>query len=138
MAIVRGIVKIFSYLFHLVLALFLMAVSIVSLSSAMAVKLDMFPWQSSRLAVWLLVLNLVEVTSILLALTGKVRVLFLLWSLAVLVGMVRGFFLGPYNFTGPVSFSGAIYLTLAAILASIGAWLQFRRAPAQRRMSLAR
>lgn len=128
---VRGIVKIFSYLFHLVLALFLMAVSIVSLSSGFALQLDMFPWQSARLAVWLLILNLLGMATILLALTGKIRVLFLLWSLAVLAGMVRGFFLGPYNFTGPVSFSWAIYLTLAAILAAMGAWWQFRKTSAR-------
>jgi hypothetical protein len=136
--IVRGIVKIFSYSFHLVLALFLMGMSIVALSSGLELQLGMFPWQSGRLAVWVLILNLVGIGTILLALSGKVRVLFPAWSLAVLIGMIRGFFLGPYNFfSGPLSFSWAIYLTLAAILASIGAWLQYRKAPAQRKLSAA-
>lgn len=132
MDIVRGIVKIFSYLFHLVLALFLVGMSMVSLSSGLALQLDMFPWQPGRLAVWLLILNLAGIATILLAVTGKIRVLFLFWSLAVLVVMVRGFFLGPYNFTGPLGFSWAIYLTLAAIVAAIGGWLQFRQASARR------
>jgi uncharacterized membrane protein len=95
----------------------------------------MFPWQPSRLAVWLLGLSVVGIASILLALAGKIRVLFVLWSLAVVAGMIRGFFLSPYRFTGPLSLRWALGLTLAALLAFVGAWLQFRRAPQQRRMS---
>jgi hypothetical protein len=130
-------VKAFSYLFHLVLAAFLMGISVVSLSSGLQLQLEMFPWQPSRLAVWLLALNLVGIVTILLALAGKIRILFLLWSLAVLAGMIRGFFLSPYRFTGPLSLSWAVCLTLAAMLAFIGAWLQFRGAPQRRKLSAA-
>jgi len=132
---VRGIVKAFSYLFHLVLVAFLTGISVVALSSGLQLQLEMLPWQPSRLAVWLLGLSVVGIATILLALAGKIRVLFLLWSLAVVAGMIRGFFLSPYRFTGPLSLRWALGLTLAALLAFVGAWLQFRGAPQQRRMS---
>jgi hypothetical protein len=124
----RGIVKIFSYLFHLLLALALTGISFVALSSGLELQLDMLPWKPSRLAVWLLVASLAGLVSIALAVIGKLRILFVLWSLVVLVAMVRGFFLGSYNFTGPIGLPTALWLTLAALAASFGAWMQFRKA----------
>jgi len=54
------------------------------------------------------------------------RFLFFLWSLAVAVFLVRGYFLTGYRFT-PGEAARALYLTIASVAAILGAWLQMWR-----------
>jgi len=119
----------FSYLFHGLLALFLLAISVVAWSSGQPLQLEMLPWQGPALTYWLLAASLVGLASVLLAIFRKWRLLFFLWSLAVLAMMARGFFLSHYYFAGPAEFHGALYLTAGALLAALGAWFQLRREP---------
>ena len=80
-----------------------------------------------HLASWMFYSALVGLVTLVLAVAGKVRVLFFLWSLAVFVVLLRGFFLTSYSFAGPVHFKAAAYLTLFALIAAIGAWPWTRR-----------
>jgi hypothetical protein len=129
LAALRALVRVFSYLYHGLLTLFLLGISIIALSSGQPLQLEMLPWQGAALTWWLLSAALLGLLSVILAICRKWRPLFFLWSLAVLVLMFRGFFLSHYYFAGPAEFHGALYLTAGALIAAFGAWFQLRRAP---------
>jgi hypothetical protein len=124
-ALMRG----FSYLFHGVLALFLLAISAVALVSGQPLSLGMLPWRGTQLTYWLLFGGLMGVLSLILALWRIWRGLFFLWCFAVLAIMVRGFFFSSYYFGGRSEFYRALYLTAGALLALWGAWSQLQRSP---------
>jgi len=121
--------RLFGYLFHGLLTLFLLGLSLVALSTGQPLRLQMLPWDGRTLIWWLLATSLAGLASVVLALWGKWRPLFFLWSLAVLVMMVRGYFLSHYWFAGPPAFHHALYLTAGALIAVFGAWFQARREP---------
>src|ERR1035441_2828436 len=149
--------RVFSYLFHGLLTLFLLAISVVAWSSGQPLQLEMLPWQgqmltywllcaalvglasvilaicrrwrSQMLTYWLLCAALVGLASVILAICRRWRPLFFLWSLAVLATMARGFFFSHYYFAGLPEFRGALYLTAGALIAALGAWFQWRREP---------
>ena len=129
MAALRALMRVFSYLFHLLLTLFLLAISIVALSSGQTLQLEMLPWQGQTLTWWLFGAALAGLLSVILAICRKWRPLFFLWSVAVLALMARGFFFSHYYFAGPPEFHGALYLTAGALIAALGAWFQLRREP---------
>jgi len=128
-AALRALVRVFSFLFHGLLTLFLLAISVLALSSGQPLQLEMLPWQGQTLTWWLLGGALVGLASVILAISRKWRPLFFLWSLAVLAMLTRGFFFSHYWFAGPPEFRGALYLTAGALIAAFGAWFQLRRAP---------
>jgi hypothetical protein len=128
-AVLRALMRVFSYLFHGLLALFLLAISLLAWSSGQPLQLEMLPWQGPPLTAWLLGTALVGLACVILAIFRKWPWLFFLWSLAVLVMMARGFFLSHYYFAGPAEFHRALYLTAGALIAAFGAWFQVRRAP---------
>ena len=121
--------RVFSYLFHGLLTLFLLALSVVALSSGQTLQLEMLPWQGRTLTYWLLGAALVGLASVIQAIRRKWRPLFFLWSLAVLAMIARGFFFSHYYFVDPPEFHGALYLTAGALIAALGAWFQLRREP---------
>jgi hypothetical protein len=126
--IIKALLRIFSYIFEGVLALFVLGISLMSLRSGAALNLEFLPWTGMKLSYWLLGLALAGLITLLLALAGRLRVLFFLWSLAVLVLLFRGLFLSFYPFTGPVTFKAALELTAGMILGTIGAIPWARRA----------
>jgi len=123
--------RVFSYLFHGLLTLFLLAISIVALSSGQSLQLEMLPWQGRTLTWWLLGAALGGLASVILAIVRKWRALFFLWSLAVLLILVRGYLFSHYHFAGPPGFHRALYLTAGALIAVLGAWFQLRRIAAR-------
>jgi hypothetical protein len=125
-AALRAVMRVFSYLFHGLLALFLLAISAMALSSGQILHLEMLPWHGQSLSYWLLFSAIVGLVALILAIMRTWRLLFVLWSLAVLVVMVRGFFLGPYEFAGRPEFYRALYLSAGALIAALGAWFQLR------------
>lgn len=129
MAALRALMGVFSYLFHGLLTLFLLAIAVVAWTSGQTLRLEMLPWQGQTLTYWLLCAALVGLASVILAMCRKWRPLFFLWSLVVLAMMARGFFFSHYYFAGAPEFHGALYLTAGALIAALGAWFQLRRAP---------
>jgi len=129
----RAIMRIYSYIFHGLLALLLLGVSIVAMSaSTHSVQLEVLPWTGTALIYWLFLSGLFGLISVLLAMRRKLRVLFVLWSLTVVAMVVRGFFLTPYNFGDATGFRNALLFTAAAMLALLGALYTLRTAPARR------
>jgi hypothetical protein len=125
--VLKAIVCFLSYLFHALLAVFLFAVSAVALASgANALHLAMLPWTGSTLTYVLFCGSLFGLLTILLALKGTVRPLFFLWSLAVTVLLVKGYFLSGYHF-GVGEVRTALYLTAGSVIALFGAWFQMWR-----------
>jgi hypothetical protein len=128
-AALRALMRIFSYLFHGLLTLFLLAISLVALSSGQPLQLEMLPWEGRTLTWWLLCGALAGLLSVILAIRRKWPALFFLWSLTVLAMLARGFFFSRYYFAGAPEFHGALYLTGGALIAVLGAWFQLRREP---------
>lgn len=121
--------RLFSYVFHGLFTLFLVAISTVALSSGQPLQLGMLPWQGHALTYCLFGGGLLGLVSVILAIRRKVRPLFFLWSLAVLLIMVQGFFFSRYYFRSSADFHLALYLVAGALIAAFGAWFQLRREP---------
>lgn len=124
MEVVKALLRAVSYLFHGLLALFLIAVAAMALTSGSSLHLEMLPWTGHTLAYVLLFGALFGLLTVLLAITGKLRPLFFLWSLVVLVLMLKGYIFSGYHFEGGIK--TASYLVVGAILSLFGAWSQMR------------
>jgi hypothetical protein len=130
----KAIVRFLSYLFHTLLALFLFAISALAWATgAGSLHLDMLPWTGSTLTYVLFFGSLFGLLTILLALKGMLRLLFFLWSLAVTVLLVKGYFFSGYHFAAG-EIRTALYLLAGSTLGLIGAWFQMWRRPDLRRM----
>lgn len=127
------IVKIYSYAFHLVLALFMTGLAVLAFSTGTHnLRLDILPWSGMTLSWWLLGLGLAGLLAIALAVLGMLRVPFLVWTVVVAAMLFRGFFFSPYTFGGWEGLRMVLLLLAGAGLAAVGGWLQFRYAPAKR------
>ena len=128
MSVIAALLRIFSYLFHLMLSGFLLGISsLAAMGGQHNLRLDMLPWTGEDLTWWLLGLSLLGLISVILAVFGKIRVLFTIWTAVALVLIVRGYFFSPYTFSGPEEFKFAGLLALGALLAFLGSLAQFRR-----------
>jgi len=122
------LLRIYAYLYHVLLALLLLALGVAALSAGRDnLSLGMLPWEGGRLTQALLVLGVVGLLCVLLAVTGWLRFLFPLWTLVILVLMIRGFFVSPYTFGGEDEFKEAIWLTVGALIAFLASLSLFGR-----------
>jgi hypothetical protein len=120
--------RIFGYLYHLILGLFLLAIaSIAGFGSNISLKLDMLPWEGSTLTYTLFIGSLAGLISLFLALRGKTRLLFRLWTVIVFGVMAYGFFLTKFGFDSPDHFRNALLLTLGALIAAVGSWTKVQK-----------
>jgi hypothetical protein len=132
--VIGVLLRIYSYLFHLALALLLLGISVVAMASrSHTLNLGMLPWKGTTLTHWLFGAGVVGLLSIVLAWTGKLRFLFLLYAVAVFGMLVRGYFLSGYSFSGKDEFRFAIWLTAGALVAVFGAWSQVRKKARKRK-----
>jgi len=123
---VKAVLRFFSYLFHLLLGLFLLAVALLALGTGPhALRLDMLPWTGDALAYLILFGAIFDLVSLVLALKGKLRPLFFLWALAVAVLLLRGYFFSGYRFS-PGDIRIGLELLAASWLALVGAWFVVR------------
>jgi hypothetical protein len=119
--VVKALLRAFSFLFHIVLALFLLGVSGLALgTNPHALHMGMLPWEGTTLCYVLLFGAIFALISIALALTGRLPLLFFAWSLAVAVLLLKGYFFSSYRFT-PGSTSLALEIVAASWLALLGA-----------------
>jgi hypothetical protein len=128
-AALMTLVRIFSYLFHLVLTLFLLAAAALAMASpTVFLRLDMLPWTGSALVEWVFFGSLFGLLSVVLAVAGKLRGLFLLWALAVPALLVKGYIFSGYHFT-PGGARLGVCLLGASLAAFAGACLQWSARP---------
>src|SRR5262245_59683970 len=124
--IVKALMRYFSYLFHAVLALFLMLLSGIAITSGVGqLRLGMLPWSGETLNYVLFFGALIGLATVLLAMKGILRFLFLIWAFLVFVLLVKGYIFSRYTFQ-PNEFRIAAYLIAASLLALFGAWFQLR------------
>lgn len=109
------LLRLYSYLFHTILSVFLIGIGLIAVSAGKELKLGMLPWEGPMLNQWIIVLGVVGLLSVLLAITGLLRFLFPIWALLIAVLMFRGFFLSSFNFEDASQFKGAIALTIGAV-----------------------
>jgi hypothetical protein len=127
------LLRVFAYLFELALSLFLLGLGIVAWASSPAnLTIGMLPWEGAALTQALLILGIMGLACVLLA-GSRMRWIFPLWCLLVLVIMIRGFFLSSYSFAGADQFQFAVWLTVAAVIAFLGSLGVFRRRAKTRR-----
>ena len=127
MAAVKALLRIFSYFFHALLTLFLLAVSGLTLvSSPGSLHLGMLPWTGPTLVYVVFLGALTGLACLVLALFNRLRALFFVWSLAVLVLMVKGYIFSGYHLA-PGEARTALYLIAAAFVSLAGAWFQMWR-----------
>ena len=126
MAVLKAVISWLSYLFHFLLALLLLGVgSLALVSGPQDLQLEMLPWSGSTLDYILLAGSLFGLLSIALAVMGRLRFPFLLWSLVVAVLLTKGYIFSGYRF-GVGEWQRAVYLMAAAWIAVAGAWFQLR------------
>ena len=123
----KALMRYFSYLFHGLLALALIAIAAMALATDPGgLQLGMLPWTGITLAYVLLFGAIFGLITMLLAIRSTWRALFLLWSAAVSVVLIKGYVFSHYRFN-PGEPSRAFGLTIASLIALAGAWFQFRR-----------
>ena len=139
MGAIKALLRLFAYLYHGLLALFLLLVAALALASgsgtsgSAALRLDMLPWSGVALAWILLAAALFGLIAVPLAIARRAAALFFLWSLLVAAMLLKGYVFSGFRFAPGVGVRTAIYLTLGSWLALAGAWFAVRRAkPAER------
>ena len=124
--LVARLLRLYSYLYHLALALFLLGISAIALMSSNTLRIPILPWSGEELTQWLFWGSLFGILTIILAVTGIFRWLFPLWCLAVLVLLVRGYILTPVAFASNDEFAQALWLMAGALLAFLASLTLFR------------
>jgi hypothetical protein len=126
--IIGAILLIYSYLYHFILGLILMALgSLAEASGQHNLNLPMLPWKGAELTHWTLVLGLCAIVSVVLAVTNWFRYLFPIWCLAVVWLMIKGFLIaGTYTFSTPGSFRSVVWLIIGAIVAFLASLQLYR------------
>ena len=115
MRVVTALLRFFSYLFHGLLALFLLAISGLAMASpAPNLQMGMLPWTGSTLIRVLFWGSLCGLITILLAMSGRLRLLFFLWSLLVVFFLAKGYWLSGYRFEGN-EYKMALWLLAGAL-----------------------
>ena len=130
---IAKILRVYSYLYHLILCLFLLGISIIAILSTGLLRLEVLPWQDDDLVQWLLCGSLAGILSIILAVTGIFRYLFPVWALVVLVMLIRGYLIQPYTFAGKDPFYQTLWLIGGALIAFLASMTLFTK-PKKRRL----
>lgn len=125
---VQALLRFYSYLLHFLVSLFALGVGIVAaMSENKSFTITMLPWADSALQTALLTMGVLGLVSVYLAFRGKVRILFLLWTVVAAGLLARGIFLSSYEFAGQSEFEWALGALLAFLIAVYGAWSRFRQ-----------
>ena len=128
MRALRFLLHTYSYLFHLVLALFLFGIAFVAwVTHAGNFDLPMIPWATgTKLIPFLLIAAPIGILSVVLAVTGRLRTLFAVWTIFVLISVFWGFFFGTYSYAGMDPFQTALWFAGGTLLAMLGGISQLK------------
>jgi hypothetical protein len=122
--ILRGLLRVYSWMFEALVCLLGIGVAIVSLTvgSPDPVKVDWLPWSGGVLPAWLIGLGILGLLFVFLALIGRLRILLFLFAAAVFALFAKGLFFSTYTFEGPTEGRNAALVVLGAFVALVGAW----------------
>jgi len=122
-SLLSGLLKFYAYAFHLALSGFLLGIAILARKSHQPLQMEMVPFDQARMISRVSMLSLLGLICIFLALVRIFEFVFPLWSLAIVVLMVWGFFFTPYSFHGLGGLERALTLIAAAVVAFFGSIL---------------
>jgi hypothetical protein len=129
LAALKTLVGWFALLFHFLFCLLLVALGGLAIASGPQVlRIDMLPWTGAELADILLFGGFFGLASIVLAALGRLRFLFVFWSLAVAIVLGKQLVFSTYRFP-PGEWRPALYLVLATWFAVLGAIFLIRSKP---------
>ena len=124
---VKALARYFSFVFHGLLAIILIAVSGAALASGQALRLDMLPWTGSTLSCIVFLGSLFGLATVVLAFRRQLSALFFVWTLVVAVLMLKGYVFSSYYFE-PGDLGIALFQIAASLVSIAGAWFQMRAA----------
>ena len=115
------LLRLWSYVFHLVLSAFLLGIALLAASSHSSLKLTgLLPFTDDKMLSGTMTLGIVGLLSTLLAITGIFKYLFPVWTAIVLYLMVKGTIFSSYAFHGQSEFRGMMWLLFGALGAFFG------------------
>jgi len=120
----RGLLRVYSWIFETLLCLLAIGVSIVSLTVGASdpVKFEWLPWNEDALPTWLIGLGILGLVLVVLAILGRLRILLFLFAAGAFVMLAKGLFFSTNSFEGPGAARLALFVVLGALLAFLGAW----------------
>ena len=132
MEVIKALLSFLSYVFHGLLCLILFAMSGLAMAAgAQTLQLGMLPWTGSTLLYAVLFGSLLGLMTVVLAIRGRFRPLFFVWSLGVTLLLLKGYIFSGYRLV-PGDYHTALYLIVGSLIALIGSWMQmFRKAGAR-------
>lgn len=129
MELLKALMRYYTYAYHGLLALFLFALAALAIASGShSLQLEMLPWTGPALTYWLLGGSLFGLAAVVLALKGTARALLLVWSIVVVLFMLKGYIFSGYRFSSG-EITKVLMLLFGALLAVLGAWFGFRGQP---------
>ena len=120
MTVFGFLLRLYSYVFNLILCLFMLGVALIANASHTIPKFGMLPFTDENMIRGVLTLAIVGLVSTLLAATGIFKYLFPVWTAIVLFLMLKGFIFSHYTFANEAAFKGALWLTFGALGAFFG------------------
>jgi len=125
--VIKALLSFLGYVFHGLLCLILFAMSGLAMAAgAQTLQLGMLPWTGSTLLYTLFFGALLGLVTVILAIKGRLRPLFFVWSLVVTLVLLKGYIFSGYRFS-PGEFRTATYLIVGSVIALIGSWVQMGR-----------
>jgi len=124
---VRILLRTYSCLFAISLSLFALGITALAASSGYPLTVGFLPWNGPPLIYWLIGIAIGGLVAVYLTAIGRLRGLLFLWCLAVTGLLIRGFFLTSYVFDAAFPFKYAVWLSVAALVATLSAWPWARR-----------
>ena len=132
MDVLKALLCFLSYVFHGLLCLILLLLSGLAMAAgAHSLQLGMLPWTGPTLLYTLFFGALLGLVIVFLAIRGTWRPLFFVWSLVVMLLLVKGYFFSGYHFS-PGEFRTAAYLIVGSVIALLGSWVRMGRKVAPR------
>lgn len=114
------LLRAYSYIFHLILSLFLIGTALLTTSGEQLSLTGLLPFNAGDIVRGLLVLGAFGLLSTFLAIAGIFRYLFPIWVTAVLVLTIRGIFFSSYAFPDRHAFEDALWFAFAVLGAFFG------------------
>jgi hypothetical protein len=127
--VIRFLIRLFSYLFSLGVALVCLLLGTVALlAGASTMQLEMIPWWTGdTLAQGLVFAGIFGVIASLWAMGGRWKLLLFLWNLVIFGTLALGYYYSAYTFEGWPEFRQSLWLTGAGALSLLGSISQLFR-----------
>ena len=133
MEVIKALLSFLGYVFHGLLCLILFAMSGLAMAAgAQTLQLGMLPLTGSTLLYAVFFGALFGLVTVILAIQGRLRPLFFVWSLVVMLLLLKGYIFSGYRFN-PGEFPMAMCLIVGSMIALIGSWVQMGREAGARR-----